>query len=550
MSKCIKTDFLVIGSGVAGLIFALEASKYGDVLIATKKDKAESNTNYAQGGIASVFDKDDNLSCHEDDTLIAGAGLCHKDAVTLLVKEGPNRIKDLVNIGINFTMKNGSFHLGREGGHSRNRIVHSKDFTGKEVERTLLEKISSISNITLLENHIVIDLITERNFAGYHSGIFSENEKLNCWGAYVLNADNNSVVKVIAKVTSLATGGLGQVYLHTSNPDIATGDGIAIAFRSGAKVGNLEFIQFHPTTLFLPGSDSFLISEAMRGFGGVLKTKDGNTFMEKYDERLCLAPRDIVARAIDKELKNRGEEYVYLDVSHMDSEKIIENFPSIYEKCLTFGLDITKEPIPVVPAAHYSCGGIVTNLNGETNIKGLYACGEVAMTGVHGANRLASNSLLEALVFSHISANISAETLNYKKDFPEVLDWDDSGTFNNDEWILISHNRKEIQTIMSDYVGIVRSNLRLERALRRINFIQAETEEFYKKTKVNYDVIELRNICLVSKLIVISGLNRKESRGLHFTTDYVNRDDKNWLKDIILSKSISDCKVEFQSFYN
>jgi L-aspartate oxidase len=547
MSQYIKTDFLVIGSGIAGLIFALEASKYGDVLIVTKKDKAESNTNYAQGGIASVFGKDDNFSCHKEDTLVAGAGLCHKDAVTLLVKEGPKRVKDLVDFGINFTMKDGGFDLGREGGHSKNRIVHSRDFTGKEVERTLLEKISNISNITLLENHIAIDLITEKNFTGYHSRMFLENERLNCWGAYVLNADNSSVVKVISKVTFLATGGLGQVYLHTSNPRIATGDGVAIAFRAGAKIGNLEFIQFHPTTLCLNGSDFFLISEAMRGFGGVLKTQDGNTFMEKYDERLCLAPRDIVARAIDKELKNRGEEYVYLDVSHIDSEKVIENFPSIYEKCLTFGLDITREPIPVVPAAHYSCGGIVTDLDGGTNINGLYACGEVAMTGVHGANRLASNSLLEALVFSHISANVSGKILNYRKDFPEVLDWDDSGTFNNDEWILISHNRKEIQSIMSDYVGIVRSNLRLGRALRRINLIQAEVEEFYKKTKINYDVVELRNICLVSKLIVVSGLNRKESRGLHFTTDYVDRDDKNWLRDIILLRSISDCKVEFQS---
>ena len=547
MSQCIKTDFLIIGSGIAGLIFALEASKYGDVLIVTKKDKAESNTNYAQGGIASVFSEDDNFSFHEEDTLIAGAGLCHKGAVTLLVKEGPVRVKDLVTLGINFTMEDGTFHLGREGGHSKNRIVHSKDFTGKEVERTLLEKISTTPNIALLEDHIVIDLITEKNFANYHYRTSLGNEELNCWGAYVLNVNNNSVVKIISRVTSLATGGLGQVYLHTSNPKIATGDGVAISFRAGAKVANLEFIQFHPTTLFLPGSDSFLISEAMRGFGGVLKTQDGNTFMEKYDERLCLAPRDIVARAIDKELKNRGEEYVYLDVSHIDSEKVIEHFPSIYEKCLAFGLDITKEPIPVVPAAHYSCGGIVTNLNGETSINGLYACGEVAMTGVHGANRLASNSLLEALVFSHISANVSAKILNYRKDFPEVLDWDDSGTFNNDEWILISHNRKELQTIMSDYVGIVRSNLRLERALRRINLIQTEVEEFYKKTKINYDVIELRNICLVSKLIVISGLNRKESRGLHFTTDYVDRDDKNWLKDIILSRSISDYEIKFQS---
>ena len=547
MAECIKTDFLVIGSGIAGLIFALEASKYGDVLIVTKKNKAESNTNYAQGGIASVFGGDDDFVCHEEDTLTAGAGLCHKDAVALLVREGPARVQDLVNIGTNFTMENGALHLGREGGHSKNRIVHSKDFTGKEVERTLLEKISKTSNITLLENHIVIDLITERNFAVSRSRVFSENENINCWGAYVLDTDNKNVLKIISKVTSLSTGGLGQVYLHTSNPKIATGDGVAISFRAGAKVGNLEFIQFHPTTLFLPGSDSFLISEAMRGFGGVLKTQDGNTFMEKYDKRLCLAPRDIVARAIDKELKKRGEEYVYLDVSHIDAEKIIEHFPSIHGKCMALGLDITKEPIPVVPAAHYSCGGIVTNLNGETNIKGLYACGEVAMTGVHGANRLASNSLLEALVFSHISANLSAEVLKYRKNFPDILDWDESGTFNNDEWILISHNRKEIQAIMSDYVGIVRSTLRLERALRRINLIQAEIEEFYKKTKINYDVIELRNICLVSKLIVISGLNRKESRGLHFTTDYAGRDDKNWLKDIILSRSISDCKVEFQS---
>jgi L-aspartate oxidase len=548
MTESVKTDFLVLGSGIAGLIFALEASKYGNVVIVTKKNKAESNTNYAQGGIASVFGKDDNYACHVQDTLISGAGLCHKDAVELLVKEGPERVKELMDLGAHFTTKNGSLDLGREGGHSKYRIVHSKDFTGREVERALLEKISQNRKITLLENHIAIDLITERNFKSHPetTQAYLENPVKNCWGAYVFNSDSRKVIKIVSKISVLATGGLGQVYPHTTNPKIATGDGIALGFRAGAKIGNLEFIQFHPTTLYLPGANSFLISEAIRGFGAILKTKDGKTFMEKYDERGCLATRDIVARAIDKELKIRGDDFVYLDVSHKSAESIKENFPSIYEKCLSLGLDITKEPIPVVPAAHFSCGGIVTNLEGETNINGLYASGEVSMTGVHGANRLASNSLLEALVYSHISAISAGNKLATIGVHPEILDWDESGTFNNEEWILISHNRKEIQSIMDDYVGIVRSDLRLERALRRVNLIYSEVEEFYKKTKVNYEVIELRNLCLIAKLIIISGLNRKESRGLHFTTDYSVRDDENWLKDIILSRSKSGCDVELK----
>jgi len=542
MTESINSDFFVLGSGIAGLIFALEASKYGNVIIITKKDRAESNTNYAQGGIASVFGNDDNFESHIQDTLIAGAGLCHKDAVELLVNEGPKRVQELMNLGAHFTMKNGRLHLGREGGHSKDRIVHSKDFTGREVERALLERVSRNNKITLLENHIAIDLITEKNFKTK-----PENSgEINCWGAYVFDAVSKKVKKILAKVTVLATGGLGQVYLHTTNPKIATGDGVALAYRAGAKIGNLEFIQFHPTTLYLPGSDSFLISEAVRGFGGILKTKDGKPFMENYDPRGCLAPRDIVARAIDSEMKKRGDEFVYLDVSHKDAEKIKENFPSIYEKCLSFGLDITKDPIPVVPAAHYSCGGVVTNLKGETSIKGLYACGEVAMTGVHGANRLASNSLLEALVFSHIAANSSEEIFKSRVHFPEVLDWDDSGTFNNEEWVLISHNKKEIQSVMADYVGIVRSNLRLERAFRRVNLIYSEVEEFYKKTKVNYDVIELRNLCLVAKLIIISALNRKESRGLHFTTDYPHLDEVNGPQDIILTRDKDSYKIEYK----
>ncbi len=529
----IRTDFLVIGSGIAGLSFALKVAHHGTVAVITKKEKAESNTNYAQGGIASVFGTDDSFDLHINDTLKTGSSLCHEDAVRILVTEGPQRLKELIDFGARFTKEQDKFDLGREGGHSRNRIVHAEDLTGREIERALLQEISRHPNIRVFENHIAIELITE-----HHLGLdVQKYSEIHCWGAYVLDADSGVVHKFLANVTMLSTGGLGHVYRHTTNPLIATGDGIAMAFRAGAVIGNMEFIQFHPTSMYQSGSPAFLISEAVRGFGAFLRTKSGDRFMPKYDERLELAPRDIVARAIDVELKKRGDENVLLDLTHLSEESVKEKFPFIYNTCLTkYKIDITKEMIPVVPAAHYSCGGVVTDIDGKTNIKNLLACGEVTMSGVHGANRLASNSLLEAIVFSHRASIIAIESnkkINIK--FPTIPGWDDSGTFNMEEWILISHGRREIQEIMWDYVGIVRSNLRLDRAFRRILFIKDEIEHFYKKTKVTEGLIELRNLALTAELIIRSAQIRKESRGLHFTTDYPNLDDKNWKTDTSIS---------------
>jgi L-aspartate oxidase len=450
-----------------------------------------------------------------------------------MVREGPTRLKELIDIGVEFTQKNQKLDLGREGGHSVNRIVHARDLTGQEIERALLAKVASTSNIHTLENHIGIDLLTEHHIDGKTA---SDRSNVHCWGAYALNELNDKVEIFLAKVVMLSTGGLGQIYLHTTNPLIATGDGVAMAYRAGAKIANMEFIQFHPTTLHDSGSPSFLISEAVRGFGGILKTQDGEEFMHRYDKRKSLAPRDIVAYAMDTELKKRGEDYVLLDLRHLAADQIKERFPNIYNTCLSkFKLDITKEPIPVVPAAHYSCGGVVTDIDGRTSITGLYASGEVSMTGVHGANRLASNSLLEALVFSHRAAQSSVEFLkSYAGSIPEVNDWDDSGTFNSEEWILISHNSREVQQIMWDYVGIVRSNLRLERAYRRSELIRNEVEVFYKKTKVTAGLLELRNLALCASLIISSALKRKESRGLHVNTDYHERDDEKFLCDTVV----------------
>jgi len=531
--KEIESDFLVIGSGIAGLSFALKAAEYGTVSIITKKEKAESNTNYAQGGIAVVASDSDSIELHIQDTLNTGMGLCHRDAVEVLVKEGPNRLQELIQLGVEFTQKNGKLDLGREGGHSRNRIVHSHDHTGYEIERALLHSIANHPRITIYENHLAIDLITE-----HHLGKpISRAMPIHCWGAYVLDVKTNLVKKFLANVTILCSGGVGQVYLHTTNPPIATGDGVAMAYRAGALIANMEFIQFHPTTLFNSGSPAFLISEAIRGFGGILKTKQGEEFMKRYDQRGSLTPRDIVARAIDTELKKSGDEYVLLDLRHLNPEKVKESFPHIYETCLSkYKLDITKEPIPVVPAAHYSCGGIVTDLDGQTSINNLYACGEVAMTGVHGANRLASNSLLEAIVFSHRAFEHSVNHRKFKNiSIPKIPDWDDSGTFDAEEWVLIQHDIKEIKQIMWDYVGIVRSNLRLERAQRRIKLIRDEIENFYKRTKVTEGLIELRNISMVAELIIRSALMRKESRGLHFNTDYPERNDEYWSYDTVIS---------------
>ncbi len=538
MNMSIKTDVLVIGSGIGGLFAALKISEFANVVLVTKKNKAESNTNYAQGGIASVIDPKDSFEKHVNDTLIAGAGLCDKNAVESMVKEGPERINDLIEIGTKFTKIGDTFDLAKEGGHSMSRILHSKDLTGQEIERALINSVENKNNIKIYENAIAIDLLTEHNlFKGSKS--IRENE--NCWGAYILDTINDKVIKITSKATVLATGGLGQVYLHTTNPLIATGDGFAMAYRAGVEIANMEFIQFHPTSLFIKnsisefGGKSFLISEAVRGFGGLLRTKAGNLFMQNYDIRKELAPRDIVARAIDSELKKSGEECVFLDLTHKNSNDIINHFPNIYETCIKQGIDITKEFIPVVPAAHYACGGIAVNLEGLTSLKGLYACGEVTMTGVHGANRLASNSLLEALVYAYRCAgSIKKYVSNTDINIPELSEWDDSGTLTSDEKVLITHSVNEVKQTMWDYVGIVRSNLRLERAAKRVHNIYLETEELYKKTKVFKEILELRNLITCSHIIIKSARMRKESRGLHYTIDYPNPYSNNEIKNTII----------------
>ena len=511
-----RYDFLVLGSGSAGLTAAIKAAEFGTVGIITKDNKSEANTAYAQGGIASVLAATDSFEKHVEDTLVAGAGLCRKEAVETIVKEGPAVIRELVEMGAMFTKENGEYHLGKEGGHSANRIVHADDMTGKEIERVLVNSAMAHTNIEILEHHYALELITE-----HHLGKnVTRYDRIRCFGAYVLDTKTGGVHRALAKTTILATGGTGQVYLHSTNPKIATGDGIAMAYRAKARISNMEFIQFHPTSLCIPEADSFLISEAVRGHGGILRNSAGEAFMEKYDDRKELAPRDIVARSIDDQLEKRGDDCVYLDVTHLDAEDIISSFPNIHSTCLSYGINITKDLIPVVPAAHYNCGGVVTDLNGQTSIKGLFACGETACTGVHGANRLASNSLLEALVFAGRAVKKAARhihELSYKENIPE---WDESNTENPAEWILISHNKQELQHIMWDYVGIVRSDLRLERAMRRLRLLDEEVEHFYHRTKVSAPLCELRNLIGVAFLIVRSAMMRKESRGLHYTTDY------------------------------
>ncbi|MBN2354922.1 L-aspartate oxidase [candidate division KSB1 bacterium] len=528
-----ETDFLVIGSGMAGLTSALKLAQHGTVAVITKKHRSESNTNYAQGGIASVFDPADSFKQHIQDTLQAGAGLCNIDAVRLIVEQGPARVKELSELGVQFTRtESGKLDLGREGGHRFNRIVHVKDYTGRDVERALLESVKQHKNISMYEHHTAVELITEHH-------VFSprpaSKTTLNCWGAYVLDSNNQTIDLFLSKATILASGGCGQVYLHTTNPEIATGDGIALCYRAGAKIANMEFMQFHPTTLHHPEANSFLISEAVRGFGGILITKNGDAFMEKYHPMKSLAPRDIVARAIDGELKKRGDPCVYLDITHKKPDEIKSRFPNIYENCLKYKIDISKEPIPVVPAAHYSCGGVWTDLTGSTTIEGLFACGEVSCTGVHGANRLASNSLLEAVVFAHIAAQEAAQFAKIRKiKTPPIPRWDDSGTFNSEEWVLISHDKMEIKNLMWDYVGIVRSNLRLERALSRIRLVRQEVENYYRRTKISDGLLELRNLATIAQLIIQSALMRKESRGLHYMTDFPKTDDDNYLHDTII----------------
>ncbi|MGO9138678.1 MAG: L-aspartate oxidase [Syntrophales bacterium] len=532
----ITTDFLVLGSGIAGLSFAIKAADIGTVAIVTKKEKSESNTNLAQGGIAAVYDKKDRFEYHINDTLAAGAGLCKEEVVRFVVMDGPERIKELLEWGVEFTRAGdddaGHYDLGREGGHSMRRVLHARDLTGQEIERALHEKASRKRNIKIFENHIGIDLILESLVPGREKG-----RRQKCLGAYILDTDHNQVHTFKAKFVILATGGSGKVYLITTNPDIATGDGVAMAYRAGALIANMEFIQFHPTCLYHPEAKSYLISEALRGEGGLLRLKDGSTFMEKYHPMKSLAPRDIVAKAIDTELKKSGDEYVLLDITHRERDFIISRFPNIYNMCLAFGIDITRDPIPVVPAAHYQCGGVSTDHYGETNIERLFACGEVACTGLHGANRLASNSLLEAVVFAHRSFARIAEKFAAAKDEPiPVPPWDPRGATESDESIVVAHNWDEVRRSMGNYVGIVRSNKRLERAQRRIDLISREIDEYYRNFIVTRDLIELRNIATVAKIIIQCARIRKESRGLHYNIDYPEKDDRLWLKDTVICK--------------
>jgi len=534
----IQTDFLIIGSGIAGLSFALKVCSYGTVAVITKKEEAESNTNYAQGGIASVLSSQDTYELHIEDTLRGGAGLSRREVVEMVVRDGPERIQELMEWGVAFSRREDdsggeTLDLGREGGHSRNRIVHAADMTGREIERTLLNRAKECGNICIYEDHIAVDLITEHHLREKSA---SKKGRIHCWGAHVLDIQGRRVRRFLARVTLLASGGVGQLYSHTTNPRIATGDGLAMAYRAGAEIANLEFMQFHPTSLYHPGNMAFLISEAVRGEGGILRLADGRAFMKHYHPRGDLAPRDVVAKAIDHELKRSGDECVYLDVTHLDIDFLRRRFPHIYGQCLSYGIDIARNWIPVVPAAHYMCGGVVVNLDGQTAIEGLYACGEVAHTGIHGANRLASNSLLEAVVFAHRSAQAAVQEVSSKArfSFPDIPPWSAEGTFDSEEWVVISHDRAEIQLLMTDYVGIVRSDKRLKRAQERMHIVLREIDEFYRRTPVTSELIELRNLATVAELVIRSALMRKESRGLHYTIDYPHRDDQHWLKDTII----------------
>jgi len=527
-----KTDFLVIGTGIAGLTYALKiAKRFPDkkVLVMTKAAADETNTKYAQGGVAVVNDLEkDSFEKHIDDTLVAGDGLCSKEVVEIVVKEGPDRVKEIINWGARFDKeKDGDYKLGKEGGHSEFRIIHHKDITGWEMERALLETVTAQKNIEIIKHCFVVDIITQ-----HHLGflITKSTPDIECYGVYVLNLQTNRIEKILANFTLLATGGNGQVYRTTTNPSIATGDGVAMFYRAKGRIENMEFIQFHPTALYEPGlrGQAFLITEAVRGDGGILRNKDGEAFMRRYDERKDLAPRDIVARAIDSEMKRTGTEHVWLDCRHFDREKFIEHFPNIYEKCLKVGIDISKQMIPVAPAAHYSCGGIKTDEWGRTSINRLYACGECSSTGLHGANRLASNSLLEAMVFAHrcyldvVDRSPEPSKVLASGNGMEVVipDWDAKGTSEPKEMILITQSLKELQQVMSDYVGIVRNNIRLQRAMRRLDLLWEETEKLYESSSLSPQLLELRNLITVGYLVVKGAGFRKESRGLHYNTDY------------------------------
>ncbi len=525
-----SSDLLIIGSGIAGLFSALNFAPHGTVTLLTKKQRADSSTNRAQGGIAAVLSHTDSVEAHVADTLGAGAGLCDEAVVEAIVREGPARIHDLMDLGVRFARgEDGSaeFDLGREGGHSHPRVVHAADFTGQELERALLAAAETHPNITLLENHVAVNLITTKPV--------EPGPAHRCVGVYAYNAATDAVERYLAPVTLLATGGLGKVYLYTSNPDIASGDGLAMAYRAGCRIANMEFVQFHPTCLYSPEAKNFLISEAVRGEGAVLVRPDGSPFMEEYDERGDLATRDIVARAIDAEMKKAGADHMLLDTTHLPARFIMERFPNIYERCLQFGFDMTKEPLPIVPAAHYSCGGIVTDLQGQTSVSGLLACGEVAYTGLHGANRLASNSLLECVVVGHHAAQRAVTLLRDLPPVPEGIPaWQSGEVEDLDEHVVITHNWDELRRCMWDYVGIVRTDRRMARAAARIRNLQDEINEYYWNFRLAPDLIELRNLATVAECIVACARQRRESRGLHYTLDYPAPDDANWKRPTFL----------------
>jgi L-aspartate oxidase len=536
-------DLLVVGSGIAGLTFALKAAKCGTVAVVTKKDKLETSTNYAQGGIASVLGPDDSFQLHIQDTLNAGDGLCHPDVVEMVVHDGPDRIRELAKLGVPFdhgSAPEASFDLGREGGHTRNRIVHAHDMTGRAVERVLIAAAEADPNIHIFENHLVLDLIIEHH--SLKAGTAALQHQDVCRGAYVLDSPGQEIHTFLAHAVLLCSGGAGKVYLYTSNPDVATGDGLAIAYRAGARLANLEFVQFHPTCLYHPQAKNFLISEAVRGEGGRLIDRRGRAFMEHYHPLKDLAFRDVVARAIDTEMKKSGDDCVFLDISHRDGEFLQQRFPNIYQKCLSLGLDITRDPIPVVPAAHYMCGGILTDRWGQTSIENLYAIGECACTGLHGANRLASNSLLEAMVFAHEASIQCCDKMEAwrRRSLPAIPQsfaapiGQMAGSLQQSEMVLIAHNWDIIRRLMWNYVGIVRTDKRLALAQTHMAQISLEIREHMPNIPLNSDLVELQNLALVAELIIRCAMQRKESRGLHYNLDHAQKDDLNWQRDTVV----------------